>query len=103
MVTNDADKAEMVAILKRAGDLGLCGVSIPEEYGGMDLDFKTNTLISYNLSNGFSFATTLGAQVSIGCLPLVYYGTAAQKKQYLPKIASAESVSYTHLTLPTKA
>ena len=101
MVTNDADKAEMVAILKRAGDLGLCGVSIPEEYGGMDLDFKTNTLISYNLSNGFSFATTLGAQVSIGCLPLVYYGTAAQKKQYLPKIASAEYIAAYALTEPS--
>ena len=101
VVTNDADKAEMVAILKRAGDLGLCGVSIPEEYGGMDLDFKTNTLISYNLSNGFSFATTLGAQVSIGCLPLVYYGTAAQKKQYLPKIASAEYIAAYALTEPS--
>lgn len=99
-VRNEADKAEMLAILKRAGDLGLCGVSIPEEYGGMGLDFKTNTLISFNLSHGFSFATTLGAQTSIGCLPLVYYGNEAQKQKYLPKIATAEYVASYALTEP---
>ena len=98
VVTNEKDKAEVLAILKRAGDLGLCGVSIPEENGGMGLDFKTNTLISSQLSNGFSFATTLGAQTSIGCLPIVYYGNEAQKQQYLPKIASAEYVAAYALT-----
>jgi alkylation response protein AidB-like acyl-CoA dehydrogenase len=100
VVTDDADKAKVLAILKRAGDLGLCGVSIPEEYGGMDLDFKTNTLISSKLSYGFSFATTLGAQTSIGCLPIVYYGSEAQKQKYLPKIASAEFVASYALTEP---
>jgi len=100
VVTNETDKAEVLAILKRAGDLGLCGVSIPEEYGGMDLDFKTNTLISSQLSNGFSFATTLGAQTSIGCLPIVYYGNEKQKQKYLPKIASAEYVAAYALTEP---
>lgn len=99
-VTNEADKKEVLAILKRAGELGLCGVSIPEKYGGMGLDFKTNTLISMNLAKGFSFATTLGAQTSIGCLPLVYYGNEAQKKKYLPKIASAEFVAAYALTEP---
>jgi len=101
VVTNPADKAEVLAILKRAGDLGLCGVCIPERYEGMGLDFKTNTLISINLSNGFSFATTLGAQTSIGCLPLVYYGNEAQKQKYLPKIASAEYVAAYALTEPS--
>ena len=101
VVTNPADKAEVLAILKRAGDLGLCGVSIPEQYEGMGLDFKTNTLISINLSKGFSFATTLGAQTSIGCLPLVYYGNEAQKQKYLPKIASAEYVAAYALTEPS--
>lgn len=100
VVTEEADKAEVLAILKRAGALGLCGVSIPEANGGMDLDFKTNTLISSQLSNGFSFATTLGAQTSIGCLPIVYYGNEAQKQKYLPKIASAEYVAAYALTEP---
>jgi alkylation response protein AidB-like acyl-CoA dehydrogenase len=100
LITNPDDKAEMLAILKRAGELGLCGVSIPEEYDGMGLDFKTNTLISYNLAHGFSFATTLGAQTSIGCLPIVYYGNEAQKRKYLPKIATAEYVAAYALTEP---
>jgi len=99
-VTNPADKAEVLAILKRAGDLGLCGVSIPEAYEGMGLDFKTNTLISMTLSHGLSFATTLGAQTSIGCLPIVYYGNEQQKQKYLPKIATAEYVAAYALTEP---
>lgn len=99
-VTNPEDKAKVLAILKRAGDLGLCSVSIPEAYEGMGLDFKTNTLISMALSHGLSFATTLGAQTSIGCLPIVYYGNEAQKQKYLPKIASAEYVAAYALTEP---
>ncbi|MFK7947059.1 MAG: acyl-CoA dehydrogenase family protein [Saprospiraceae bacterium] len=99
-VTKEKDKAAVLTILKRAGELGLCGVSIPEQYEGMGLDFKTNTLISSNLSHGFSFATTLGAQTSIGCLPIVYYGNEAQKQKYLPKIASAEYVAAYALTEP---
>ena len=99
-VTKPEDKAEVLSILKRAGELGLCGVTIPEEYGGMNLDFKTNTLISMNTSRGFSFATTLGAQTSIGCLPIVYYGNESQKAKYLPKIASAEYVAAYALTEP---
>lgn len=99
-VTKAEDKAAVLAILKRAGELGLCSVSIPEAYEGMGLDFKTNTLISMALSHGLSFATTLGAQTSIGCLPIVYYGTEQQKQQYLPKIASAEYVAAYALTEP---
>lgn len=99
-VTNPEDKAEVLAILKRAGELGLCSVSIPEAYEGMGLNFKTNTLISMALSHGLSFATTLGAQTSIGCLPIVYYGNEAQKRKYLPKIASAEYVAAYALTEP---
>lgn len=99
-VTNAEDKAEVLAILKRAGDLGLCSVSIPEEYEGMGLNFKTNTLISMALSHGLSFATTLGAQTSIGCLPIVYYGNEQQKQKYLPKIATAEYVAAYALTEP---
>ncbi|MBX2878273.1 MAG: acyl-CoA dehydrogenase family protein [Saprospiraceae bacterium] len=99
-VTNPEDKAEVLAILKRAGDLGLCSVSIPEAYEGMGLNFKTNTLISMALSHGLSFATTLGAQTSIGCLPIVYYGNEQQKQKYLPKIASAEYVAAYALTEP---
>ena len=100
IVINEEDKATVVAILKKAGELGLCGVTVPEEYGGMALNSKTNTLISSQLSHGFSFATTLGAQTSIGTLPLVYYGNDAQKEKYLPKIATAEYIASYALTEP---
>lgn len=99
-VTNRADRDKIVAILRRAGELGLASVSIPEEYEGMGLDFKTNTLISKALSSGFSFATVIGAHTSIGCLPIVYYGTEAQKQQYLPKLASTELIGSYALTEP---
>lgn len=99
-VTNPADREAVLALLKKAGELGLCGVSIPEKFGGMALDFKGNTLFSKVMANGFSFATTLGAQTSIGCLPIVYYGNEAQKEKYLPGIASGELVAAYALTEP---
>ncbi|MDB5229110.1 MAG: Acyl-CoA dehydrogenase [Bacteroidota bacterium] len=87
-------------LFHKAADLGLCGVSIPEEYGGMGLDFNTGLLFTEALALGLSFATTLGAQVSIGSLPIVFYGTHEQKQQYLPKIATGEYVCSYALTEP---
>ncbi|MCB9294903.1 MAG: acyl-CoA dehydrogenase family protein [Lewinellaceae bacterium] len=99
-VTNEADKEEVLGLLKKAGELGLCGVSVPEQYGGMGLDFKGNTLFSKVMANGFSLATTLGAQTSIGCLPIAYYGNEAQKEKYLPGIAHGELIAAYALTEP---
>mgnify|MGYP000468057969 CR=1 FL=1 len=73
---------------------------IPEEYGGMDLDFNTGLLFGEAISTGFSFATTIGAHTSIGSLPIVYYGTEDQKAKYLPKIATAEYKASYALTEP---
>lgn len=100
VVTDKADREEVLALLKKAGEMGLCGVSIPEQHGGMGLDFKGNTLFSMVMANGFSFATTLGAQTSIGSLPIVYYGNESQKEKYLPGIASGELVAAYALTEP---
>ena len=100
VVTNPADREEVLALLKKSGELGLCGVSIPEQYGGMGLSFKGNTLFSKVMASGFSFATTLGAQTSIGSLPIVYYGNKAQKEKYLPGIATGELVAAYALTEP---
>ncbi len=100
LATDRSDREEVLALLKKAGELGLCGVSIPEQYGGMGLDFKGNTLFSMAVANGFSFATTLGAQTSIGCLPIVYYGNEAQNEKYLPGIASGELIAAYALTEP---
>lgn len=99
-VTQEEDKAEILALLKMAGEMGLCGIAVPEEYGGTDLDFRTNTVFTGATANGFSFGTTLGVQTSIGSLPIVYYGNKAQKEKYLPGIATAELVAAYALTEP---
>ncbi len=95
------DMPIILDIFHKAADMGFCGVAIDEKYGGMDLDFNTNLLISEALSLGFSFATTIGAQTSIGSLPIVYYGTAQQKDKYLPGIASGEIKAAYCLTEPS--
>jgi alkylation response protein AidB-like acyl-CoA dehydrogenase len=100
-IVRPEDRDEIIGNFKQAGELGLCGVSIPEEYGGMGLDFNTGVLFSEAIAAGFSFATTIGAQTSIGSLPIVYYGNEAQKQKYLPGIASGELVASYALTEPT--
>jgi butyryl-CoA dehydrogenase len=81
------------AIMRKAGDLGLTGVEIDEEYGGMGLDKISSTVITDHLSVLASFSAAFGAQIGIGTLPLVWYGTEEQKKRYLPKLASAEWIA----------
>lgn len=98
--THPEDRDKIVSILKKAGKLGLCGISISEAYGGMGLDFNTGVLFNEALASGFAFATTLGAQTSIGSLPIYYYGNEQQKQQYLPGIASGELVASYALTEP---
>ena len=67
-------------LLDKSAELGLCGLHINEEYGGTNLDFNSGLLFTEAMAVGFSFATTMGAHVSIGSLPIVYYGTVDQKK-----------------------
>ena len=94
-------RAEIVALLEKSAELGLCGVAIDEEHGGMSLDFNTGLIFSEMISQGFSFATTIGAHTSIGSLPIVYYGTKEQKAKYLPGVASAKLKASYCLTEPT--
>ncbi len=89
-----------VYLLEKAGELGLLGLTVPEEYGGMNLDFLTGLLFGEAVSSGLSFATTIGAQTSIGSLPILYYGTKAQKEQYIPRIVSGELKASYCLTEP---
>src|SRR5271167_596482 len=80
------------ALLKKAGDLGLSGVEIPEAYGGLDMDKVTAAIIADHMAKYAGFATTWGAHSGIGMLPIVYFGTEEQKKKYLPKLATGEMV-----------
>ena len=80
-------------LLAKAAQLGFTSVEIPEEYGGMGMDKITSTVITDHLSILASFSTAFGAQVGIGTLPLVWYGTEDQKQRYLPRLASGEWVA----------
>ncbi len=77
-------------LIKKGADLGLINATIPEEYGGLELDHVSNMLIAENMSGQASFSTGFGATSSIGLLPIVLFGTPEQKEKYLPKIGSGE-------------
>ena len=80
----------MAALLRKAAELGFTAVDIPEEYGGMSLDKVSSMLVTDHISTLASFSTAFGAHVGIASLPLVWYGTEAQKQRCLPKLATCE-------------
>jgi butyryl-CoA dehydrogenase len=80
-------------LIKKASELGLANVDIPEQYGGSDMDRISSALIADRLAVSGSFSVTWGAHVGIGTLPIVYFGTKEQKEKYLPKLASGEWVA----------
>ncbi len=80
-------------LMRELGELGLLGVDVPEEYGGMELDKVTSAVVAQEISVLGSFSVTFSAHVTIGTLPLVWYGTPAQKTKYLPKLASGEWIA----------
>ncbi len=80
-------------LLRKAGELGLLAVDIPEAYGGLEMDKVTSALVAESLSKNASFSVAFGAHSGIGTLPLVWYGTEEQKKKYLPKLATGEWVA----------
>lgn len=80
----------MPELLTKAGDLGLLGISVPEEYDGFGQSFVTSMLAGEVMGAGYSFAVAHSCHTGIGSLPIVYYGTDAQKQKYVPKLASGE-------------
>ena len=86
------DNQPMVQALKKAGEIGLLGGGIPEAYGGLEMDKVTSAVIADHIAKYAGFATTWGAHSGIGLLPIVYFGTEEQKKQYLPRLATGEMV-----------
>ncbi|MBU0742139.1 acyl-CoA dehydrogenase family protein [bacterium] len=87
-------------LLKEAGAMGLLMVDVPERFGGMGADKATIMLVSEVISRAGSFAVTHGAQSGIGTLPIVYFGTQAQKEKYLPRLATGELLTAYALTEP---
>jgi alkylation response protein AidB-like acyl-CoA dehydrogenase len=78
------------SLLRKAGDLGLMAVDIPEAYGGLEMDKVTSALVAESISKLGSFSVAFSAHVGIGTLPIVWYGTDAQKQKYLPKLSTGE-------------
>jgi alkylation response protein AidB-like acyl-CoA dehydrogenase len=98
------DKMEdglMPSLLEKAGELGLLGLSVPENLGGMGVDFKTSLLATEHLGLGYSFSVAFGAHTGIGTLPLLYYGNEEQKAKYIPKLATGEWKAAYCLTEPS--
>ena len=77
-------------LLHKAGELGLMGVDVPEEYGGLEMDKVTSAIVADHIAQSASFSVAFSAHVGIGTLPIVWYGTPEQKQKYLPKLATGE-------------
>lgn len=90
----------MESLMNKAGELGLLGVSVPEEYGGFGKNFNSSMLVTEKVGAGHSFAVALSAHTGIGTLPILYYGNAEQKQKYIPKLASGEWKAAYCLTEP---
>jgi alkylation response protein AidB-like acyl-CoA dehydrogenase len=90
----------MPSLIGKAGDQGLLGAAVPEEYGGLGKDFITATLVNEGLGGGFSFSVGVSAHTGIGTLPILYFGTPEQKKKYIPKLATGEWKGSYGLTEP---
>ncbi len=95
---DEHDRDLSIKLLKDAGELGLLGISVPEEYGGFGQNFVTSMLTTEEMGKGYSFAVTFSAHTGIGTLPILYFGTEEQKQKYLPKLASGEYIGAYALT-----
>lgn len=94
------EKGLMPTLMEKAGQQGLLGVSLPEQYGGLGKDFITSTIVNEGLGSGYSFSVAIAAHTGIGTLPILYFGTEEQKQKYIPKLASGEFKGAYGLTEP---
>jgi len=90
-----------IELMRKAGELGLLGADIPEDYGGLGLDKVSVALIMEAVSGATGFSATVSAHTGIGTLPIVFFGTAEQKRQYLPQLATGEKIAAYCLTEPS--
>ena len=89
------------SLIKEMGELGLLGIDVPEEYGGLDLDKITIGVVTEALVHCPSFAVAWAVQTGIGSLPIIWFGTKEQKEKYLPRIVSGEILCAYGLTEPS--
>src|SRR5688572_10045540 len=99
-IDSQKDPNLMPSLMDKAGELGLLGTSVPTELGGFGMSFNTTMLVAESLGASFSFAVAYGAHTGIGTLPILYYGTEAQKKKYVPTLATGEWKACYCLTEP---
>ncbi|MES2416724.1 MAG: acyl-CoA dehydrogenase family protein [Bacteroidota bacterium] len=97
---DNQEEGLMPALMDKAGELGILGVSIPEEFGGFGKNFNTSMLVADVCGAGHSFAVALSAHTGIGTLPILYYGNEAQKAKYIPKLGTGEWKASYCLTEP---
>lgn len=90
----------MKSLVTKAGEQGLLATSFPEQYGGLGKDFVTSTIINEYLGAGHSFSVAIAAHTGIGTLPILYFGTDAQKEKYIPKLITGEWAGAYGLTEP---
>jgi alkylation response protein AidB-like acyl-CoA dehydrogenase len=94
------DHALCAQILKKSGELGLTAVVLPEKFGGMEMDLTSMMVVAEGLAREGSYSAWHGAHTGIGTLPLLLFGTEAQKEKYLPKLATAEMIAAYCLSEP---
>ena len=97
------DKLEpglMPSLMEKTGELGLMGVSIPEQYEGLGKEFTSSIIVAEALGAGHSFSVAFGAHTCIGTLPILYFGTEAQKAKYIPGLATGRLKGSYGLTEP---
>ena len=102
-ISDRIDKMEpglVAELMEKAGEQGLLGSSIPESFGGLGKDFITSTLVNEGLGGGYSFSVAIAAHTGIGTLPILYFGTDAQKEKYIPKLAGGQWKGAYGLTEP---
>ncbi len=87
-------------ILRKSAQLGLTGISIPEQFGGMEMDLPSLMIAGEHMAKDVSYASWYSAHTGIGTLPILYFGNEHQKRKYLPKLASAEMLAAYALTEP---
>ncbi len=98
--TDAPDIQLMKSILKKAGELGLMGIALPEEYGGFGQSFITQMLVAETIGAGYSFSVAFMAHTGIGTLPIMYYGNEEQRQKYVTRLATGEYLGAYCLTEP---